>query len=397
LRYFIVILFTLLSLTGIAPVSAQPDSSNPVTDLNAFAFDLYGKVSDSSQNTIFSPYSLSSLLGILVAGSAGKTHEQLVNVLHLNADENLNNLNAELDKLNTMLISSGSNNAFAIGNALWADESFTYKNSFLNNMKSYHNINFFRVDFAHAPDQARDKINSWVGTATKGYIKKLFDNIPDTAKLVLTNAVYFKGLWTLPFEASGTESGAFTSGGGSKTQVPMMHQQDKFYYAENDMLQMLQMDYMKSTLAMVVLLSKPRHDLQEIRQALTNTLFLQLIQSSIPVQVNVSFPKFKVESTFNSLSQSLQALGLTDAFNANKANFSNITNDKLFISQVIQKAVIQVDEKGTVAAAATGMVMTATAIMPAKPVDFIADHPFLFIIFDKQSGVIVFMGQVTNP
>lgn len=398
-----IIFLLFLSFFTLSPASAQ--SNDTVTSLNAFAFDMYSKVSEPNTNAVFSPYSLSSLLGILVSGSAGKTHDQLVKVLHLDPSKNLNNLNAELDKINTALTAKAScakpadcsGDATVIANAIWADQNFTYKNTFLNSLQPYHGINFFRVDFAHEPNQAKDKINAWVDSNTKGYIKNLFDEIPNTTKLVLTNAIYFKGSWQLPFQTDNTQPHTFTADNGNRSQALMMHQQDNFLYAEDDMLQMLQLPYAHSSLAMAILLPKPKHNLQELLHKMNDKSFEQLSRSCYPVDVNVSLPKFKLDSRFDSLSQSLQSLGLTQAF-TNQANFSNITNDKLLISQVIQKAVIQVDEKGTVAAAATGLVMKATmALPPSKPINFMADHPFLFVIFDKQSGLIVFMGQVSNP
>nr|WP_019218262.1 serpin family protein [Legionella tunisiensis] len=157
---------------------------------------------------------------------------------------------------------------------------------------------------------------------------------------------------------------------------------------------MLQLPYLKSAIRMAVLLPKATHSVKEIQQALTQETFSQLLQNATNLKVLVSLPKFKLASTFNSLKQPLQQMGVIDAF-SDKASFSNITTSALAISDIIQKAVIEVDEQGTVAAAATAVVMFGAALQ--QPIQFNANHPFLFILYDTKSGIILFIGQVFNP
>lgn len=391
-KFFYTVFFTLF-LFGFN-AKADENSNNVVIGLNTFGFNLYKKI--ASENTIFSPYSLSSLLGILVTGSAGNTQSQLLHTLNLDKLKNIDALNNELDQINSGLIAQ--KHSFIIANALWADNNLSYKDAFLSAIQQLKSINFYRVNFAKSSKQAVIQINDWVSTKTKGYIKKLLDeNLPAATQLILTNAIYFKGSWELPFKAEDTNQQTFTLEKRNKIQVAMMHQSDYFDYAETDKMQMLQLNYAKSTLAMILLLPKPNYTLQQLQASFNPTIFSRLMQTSSHPQVIVSIPKFKIESTFESLNQPLQALGLTDAFSA-KANFSNMATSPLQISEVIQKAIIQVDEQGTVAAAASGIVMTVTARMDQnKPVYFIADHPFMFIIYDKQTNLIIFMGQVTHP
>lgn len=395
-----IIIISFISFCGISIAQSNDDV---ILGFNSFGFDLYSKINKNQENIIFSPYSLSSLLGILVTGSAGNTRSQLLHVLHIDAIKNFANLNAELDHINSSLITkksveqAGNDQAFSVANALWADNNLSYKPDFLKSMQEIKSIHFYQIDFAHASDRAVTQINDWVNTQTNGYITKLLENIDASTQLILTNAIYFKGLWQVPFDIGFTRQEPFNSGNGRLVQVPMMHQSHKFKYAENEFLQMLILDYSKSSLAMAVLLPKTSHNLSQIQHSFNAQLFLQLLKSSYYPEVIVSLPKFKIESTFDSLPESLQALGLTDAF-TEKANFSNMARTPLSISQVIQKAIIQVDEKGTVAAAATAVVMTMSAVLnEPKPVNFKADHPFIFIIFDKQSNLILFMGQVNKP
>ena len=392
----------LFSLTAVSNVNAKTNVSEVVDGMNAFAFDIYHKLSKPGQNAIFSPYSLSFLLEMLVSGSAGDTRVQLMHVLHLDRKTDLINLNTNLDQMNAALL---ANHDIAIGNALWADEKLTYKPAFLNGMEKISAVSFNRVNFAMAPAQAADKINAWVAMKTNGYIKKLFDAPFNAATmLVLTNAIYFKGLWALPFNASNTVQQTFTMANGSKIQVPMMHMTNNFNYADTDKLQMLQLNYSDSTLSIAIILPKEKHNLTEVQQSLDNDSFMKLIQFAALAKPKVilSLPKFKLASKFGAeLIASLQVLGMADAFNT-KSNFSNLiepTSMPLYVSAIIQKAIIEVDEKGTVAVAATGMTMFGRAAMinAPEPIRFTADHPFLFIIFDTKSGVILFIGQTDQP
>jgi serine protease inhibitor len=415
-KIIIVILFIFMQVSlSAASIPTDSDSASVVNGFNDFTFDLYHKVSQSDQNIIISPYSISSLLGILAVGSAENTRTQFVQIFHFDPNQNFNDVLNELDKINTSLKLSDSCNNWIhckfkqwmksirwnvdsqdlnVANALWADEKFSYKQSFLDNLQQNMSIHFYRVDFVHDSEKMVNVINTWVEDHTNNYIQNLLPpgSIGPETNLILTNAIYFKGLWQNPFKPEYTKPGKFTLKNGNKIDVPMMSQADEFLYTDNDMLQMLQLPY-KTTLVMAVLLPKPNHTLQEIQQALSTKKFMQLLQSGERRSVQVSLPKFKFWSTFDALKDNIQAMGLTDAFSP-KANFSNITDGPLFISTIIQKAMIQVDEKGTIAAAATGMMFGAVMMNNAV---FNANHPFLFIIFDGQSNLILFMGQVTHP
>lgn len=378
----------ILSLTGICSAHADPTQG-----LNDFAFNLYRQTQQSNdQNIVIAPYSLSSLLGLLINGAAGNTRAQLINLLHINIQD-LAALNAMTGKL-----TQGAND-FLIANALWGDKSLNYKKSFTDTLSASSSNQFYTVDFIKQPQAAVSTINDWVNKNTKGYIPQIIsDNVINSlTRLILTNAIYFKGLWQLPFKPALTQAKSFTLANGSNIQTSMMQQHDKLLYSENDLMQMLQLAYSKSTLAMLVLLPKTGHNLSEIEKGLNAGTFSQLTQSLVEQDVILSFPKFKLSSTFDNLSQTLQMLGLKDAFSPS-ANFSNLSDSKLAISDVIQKALIQVDEQGTVAAAATTILM-ATAVMmgPIQPIIFNANHPFLFVLYDTQSGLVLFMGQVVNP
>lgn len=379
---------------------------------NEFAFDLYRQLGTTDQNLILSPYSLSSLLVILANGASGNTQQQLNQALHFPAGNT--DHAAELAQIDTALMPDGDcqgwlsckfkhagkwfgfnqSSTFLIANSFWAEERLIYKTPFLAAMGQINH--FYRVNFNKAPEAARQRINNWVEEKTDQYIKELITPgmITRATQLILVNAIYFNGVWESPFKPEATEQKPFLLSDGNPLQTAMMGKLDNFFYSENDRLQMLQLPYLKSTIRMAVLLPKPTHSVKEIQQTVTQETFAQLLQNATNRKVLVSLPKFKLASTFKSLKQPLQQMGVIDAF-SDKADFSNITTSALAISDMIQKAVIEVDEKGTVAAAATAVVMFGTAVQ--QPMQFNANHPFLFILYDTQSGVILFIGQVFNP
>lgn len=383
-------------------------------ELNKFAFELYRQVGATEQNLVLSPYSLSSLLVILADGAAGNTQLQLNQALYFPAEDS-NNISA-LAEIDMQLMSDSDcqgwfrckfkhaakwldfrkSSTFLIANSLWADENFVYKKPFLTAMEQNHASYFYQVNFNKAPEAARQRINNWVEEKTDQYIKELITPgmITTATKLILVNAIYFNGLWESPFKPEATEQKPFLLSDGSSVQTAMMGKLDNFFYSENDSLQMLQLPYLKSSIRMAILLPKASHSIKDIQQTLTQETFSQLLQSAANPKVLVSLPKFKLASTFNSLEKALQQMGVTDAF-SDKANFSNITTSALAISKIIQKAVIEVDEKGTVAAAATAVILFGTAVQ--QPIQFNANHPFLFILYDTKSGIILFIGQVFNP
>jgi len=416
----VIICLTIIGSTAGQTIATTTANVNQIVNgLNTFAFELYYKISNSNQNIIISPYSVSSLLSFLVSGAAENTRTQLIHLLHFENSQNPKLINAVLNKLNHSLsitnqceswISCRFNKLskqlamqedtqnFSIANALWTDTKFAYRPAFLTSMQLNHAVDFYSLDFTNKPEKSRIKINDWIESNTNGYIQNFLPegSVTTATRLILTNAIYFKGLWTVPFKPEMTAPQAFILTDTQSVQVPMMHQQNKFSYAENADVQLLLLPYTHSTLAMAIVLPKVNHTLQEIEQKLNPSTLIQLLQTSRNQEVMVSLPRFKLESTFASLSNTIQSLGLTDAFN-DRANFSHITHATLFISTIIQKALIQVDEKGTVAAAATGIVMATAMANEPPPVEFNANHPFLFIIYDTQSNLILFMGQVINP
>ena len=215
-------------------------------------------------------------------------------------------------------------------------------------------------------------------------------------RLVLTNAIYFKGDWATQFKKDRTQDEPFTLLNGSTVQTPMMNQKARFGYAETDAIQVLEMPYVGEELTMVVLLPRKTDGIGELEKGLTTENLAQWLDKAHKREVIVAMPKFKMTSKF-SMADVLRTMGMMDAFTP-AADFSGMTGRRdLFISAVIHQAYVDVNEEGTEAAAATAVTMTLTAALPTQPPVFRADHPFLFLIRDKASGSILFLGRLMNP
>lgn len=392
----------LISIMSCITFAAQSMNSFSISDrLNQFAFDIYKNVHTSEVNLVFSPYSISSLLVFLTIGSADETRNQFSYLLHLDHDD-IPNISQHVNQLNTELFNNNKN-SFQIANAFWADKELTYKNSFLELTKKLDFIYFKTVDFKKHPEQARITINNFISDKTHNYIKDLLAKGTVSANdfLILTNAIYFKGVWKEAFDANLTFPHPFYLENNSKIDVPTMQKNGYFSYFENKDLQVLELSYSNSTLKMDILLPKQKGNFNEfITQFLNKDTFYN-IQKNIMKETHtiVLLPKFNIESSFDDLDRTIKQMGATDAFNISKANFSNLTNSKLIITKIIQKAVIQVDEKGTTAAAATAIVGIGSIGPSNKPQPklFQADHPFVFILFDSATKIILFIGHVGKP
>jgi serpin B len=253
------------------------------------------------------------------------------------------------------------------------------------------------LDFAADPESSRDTINNWISDQTEGRIKDLIPRgaLDKLTRLVLTNAIYFNAAWATPFEKSQTQDGPFHLQSGGQVTVPMMRQTKSFGYAEGQNYQAVELPYDGRELSMVILLPKSgQFDAFEgaLNAGQVNTILKNLKQR----QVVLSLPRFKIESEFN-LAATLAAMGMPAAFSS-EADFSGMDGGKnLFISDVIHKAFVTVDEAGTEAAAATAVVMGLTSVMPEQPVEVTVDRPFVFLIRDVQTGAILFVGRIVNP
>jgi serpin B len=285
-----------------------------------------------------------------------------------------------------------------VANALWGQKDYEFLKPFIRLVEKQYGGKLQPVDFVAAREKARQTINSWVEKQTNDKIKDLISPgvLDAMTRLVLTNAVYFKGNWASQFEEDRTRDEPFTLPTGDKVQTPMMNQKAEFGYAENDKLQVLEMPYVGEELSMVVLLPRKADGLGPVEKDLSADALTRWLAGTRRREVIVAIPKFKLTDKF-SLESVLTAMGMRDAF-SRSADFSGMTGGRdLFISAVIHQAYVDVNEEGTEAAAATGVVMRLTSALPDRIPVFRADHPFLFLIRDKTTGSILFLGRVMNP
>lgn len=362
----------------------------------AFAADLYGSLRAEPGNLFASPHSISTALAMTYAGAEGTTATEMATVLHYSLPED--RLHPAMNRLDLELESRASAGAFelSIANALFGRDSLGFEGEFLDVLAVNYGAAMSLLDFGDEP-MARAAINGWVSEQTNERIPKLI--APgilngDTA-LVLTNAVYFNADWAQPFEPESTWDAPFTKLDGTETTATMMHQDGTFAYAAGEGWAALSMPYQGGELEMTLVL--PDQDVfASVEQGFTADFATGVLAARQNFYVAVALPKFTFESEFE-LSRSLSELGMPTAFGGN-ADFSGITTEtSLAISQVIHKAFVAVDEKGTEAAAATAVVMTDAAA-PAEPeLRFEASRPFLFFIHDRPTGAVLFLGRLVEP
>ena len=379
---------------------------NVVTANNQFARDLYVLLASDPQsagrNIFFSPFSISSALAITYEGARGTTADEIRSVFHFPA--NIATMRQDFSFVNAGINSGDANYTLSTANALWAEENYPFLPDYISTAGHWYSANVTNLDFIGQPEVSRQTINSWIADRTNDKIQNLLPagSIDPMTRLVITNAVYFKGTWVKQFDANDTQDADFSVSPGTVVTVKMMQRTDEdavYPYAETADLQMLSMPYAHETgsgLSMIVLLPQ-NNSLAAAERALDPQNLSALEQSASSQRVMVYFPKFKLDAQYG-LSGTLAAMGMPTAFTSS-ADFSGMDGAKdLYISDVVHKAFVNVDEEGTEAAAATGVVMRAMAVAHEEPVPvFRADHPFLFLIQDNNTGTILFAGRMVNP
>jgi len=342
---------------------------------NDFAFKLYGHLSQTEGNLFFSPASIEAALAMTAEGAAEQTLKQFENLL----------------PQRSCFPNIGKSVTFENANAIWVDQMFPILGTFETAVTKKHSAEIRPANFVGQPNVERLKINSWVEQKTRNKIKDLLPDgsVNTMTRMILVNAIYFKGDWLHAFDPKKTSDAFFQTLENGEVQVPMMQlRETRFAYGENEFFQTLELPYEGEEVSMLLMLPKDNDDL--------NSFSTNQLPRMYKTDVNVFLPRFKVESTFD-LKQPLADLGLTDAFDETCADFSGITGTQdLFIGAAVHKAFVEVNEEGTEAAAATGISIGVTS-MPPPPKTFRADHPFTFLIRENTSGKILFMGRIVNP
>ncbi|KAF5908452.1 leukocyte elastase inhibitor-like isoform X2 [Clarias magur] len=372
---------------------------------NHFALQLFSKIKNDNKtgNVFYSPLSISSSLAMVFLGAAGNTATQMSETLH--HDKATDDIHDSFNKLMQQLNKSGAPYSLSLANRLYGDRSYKFVGKFLSETKKYYNAELEAVDFQSNAEAARGKINSWVEKQTKEKIKNLLAKgvVDSLTKLVLVNAIYFKGSWERQFKVDATTEAPFRINKKDTKPVQMMTQKAKFPLAFIPGLQfnVLELPYVGKELSMLIMLPVDIADdttgLEKIEQELTYENFMEWTRPEMMdlVEVQVSLPRFKLEETYD-MKNLLISMGMADAFDMAKADFSQMSPcDDLVLSKVVHKSFVDVNEEGTEAAAATAAIMMMRCAV--MTISFKADHPFLFFIQHKPTRSILFCGRYSSP
>lgn len=394
---FISILIVLLYSSAYADQKVELDTL--VKGNTTFAVDLYRKVSSTDGNIFFSPYSISTVLAMTYGGARGDTEEQMAKTMKFTLKQNrLHPAFAKLQK-RINLVQRKTKVKLLVANSLWPRFGYTLLDEYLYLTKTFYQYLITPLDYQSSPETARRTINQWVEDKTQEKIKELLkpSHVTVLTELILVNAIYFKGDWEKAFKESETKEAPFYLSDNQTGKTSFMKQKGDFRYGENNDLQILELPYQGRDLSMFVILPKERGKLVQIENKLSPENLNRWTKFVTSTEVTVFLPRYRIASSF-SLNKTLKSLGMVDAFNSAKADFSGITGGRnLFISQVIHKAFVDVNEKGTEAAAATAVIALRGMMKQTQPVVFKADHPFLFLIRENRSGSLLFFGRVNDP
>jgi len=367
--------------------------------LDAFAVDLYKVLARGDENLVLSPYSVAVALAMTRAGAVGETADQMDTVLHAALSKDIQ---AGFNAIDQALAKRPGKYPMgeqtlelelATANRLWGQKDFAFEAGFLDQLARSYGAGMQIVDYKSAPEPGRRAINDWVAARTRDRIKDLIPQgvIDASTRLVLTNAIYLKAAWILRF--GDAVPGTFHRADGSDVQAKLMSQSENVPYAAGPGYQAVRLRY-AGGLSMVVVVPDAGR-LGSFERGLDGAALRRIVTGLDPTQVILSMPRFSFRSTAQ-LKDALGQMGMPIAF-TDRANFSGMTKQEpLEIADVVHQAFIAVDENGTEAAAATGVVMRATSA-PLKPVELRIDRPFLFLIQDDETGAVLFMGRVADP
>lgn len=375
----------------------KPAAADAVARANAIAFKFYAAEAQKPGNVFFSPYSMYTAFAMAYEGAAGSTAREIASVFSFPAKTK--DLRADLDAIKKDLARASQDAEFVQANSFWAQKDFKFLPSYLKTLRSAYGADAMQTDFLGQTEAARRGINAWTENKTRGKIRELFPqgSLDQLTRLVLVNAVYFKGRWQAPFKKEMTSEADFTLDGGTKTRVHMMGAPGtrEAQYGETGELQALRLPYAGGGLSMLVLLPKEGRTLADLQRSFSPEKLEEIRKVLYNQKVKVFLPRFKFSSGYK-LNGALAGLGMPEAF-TDKADFSGMEKGKrLYIQTAFHKAFVEVSEEGTEAAAATGVAMGLKSMVMDFAV-FRADRPFMFFIEDPKSGLVLFMGRMENP
>lgn len=378
---------------GVSTESLEKINIGLVENNNRFAFKLFKKLikEDTGINVFISPFSISAVLTMTYNGASGQTGKDMAEALNF-GDLPQAKINEDFKQLISKIENSDKEIELAIANSIWTRKDFVVKKDFLDRNHEFFSAEINSIDF-DKPD-APKSINDWIENNTNGKIDRMIDAIDRDVIMYLINAIYFKGLWTSQFDEKKTETKDFYLPGGISVEVLMMNQKAEFFHKSLDDFSVLKLPYGKNQeFAMYIMLPENVENIDKVISSMDYERWQQIIEDLEKKEVNIWIPRFKTEYGIKNLNQALTDLGMGIAF-GQSADFSGICQD-IFISRVLHKAIIEVNEKGSEAAAATVVEMKLTAY--EKIPEFNANRPFFFAITDEKTDSILFMGKLQNP
>jgi serine protease inhibitor len=383
---------------GQAPAVSDHAGADGASSLNAFCLNLYSCLKTREGNLFFSPWSIASSLAPAYEGARGKTRTGMSRALGFPAKPE--DFSSSFSGLTRALSSLDHAQGLDLKDArsLWVDEGYGLRKAYLGEVKSSLGASLFKADFRHDPEGSRARINAWVKEATAGMIEELLEKgmVSSGTGLVIADGLYFSGLWRAPFDPKNTHGQIFHKDDGGEVSVPMMDMVGRFRTLTRPGVRMIELPYGEGGVSMVILLPEEVRGLRKLEEKLDPRVlgsFLDALASAREGEVALRLPRFNLSSSFE-LGKALSSMGMRQAF-APGADFSGMTGVRgLFISLLVHKARVEVDEKGTRASAATGVVMTKAVRVPTV---FSADHSFLFLIRERGTGAILFMGRLADP
>jgi serpin B len=393
------------------PAKIDADGKQIVDGLNRFGGEIYSKMMGAKGDIAISPASISTAFGLAYAGARGKTADDIATTLHYPTD--IADFHKSYGQLLGTMQLSAKGRTMAVNNAIWLQHELPVRDEYLALVDANYGAGLSRVDYVGDPEAARLKINGWVESKTNDKIKDLIrvGDITDQTRSVLVNTIYFKADWAEPFDKAATKIEPFKISSGKPVDMPLMHQRNSYNYAEKDGIQILSMGYRGGETDMVILLPKVGRLVAMEKKITVNGFapWLKAVRESYGSDTIVTLPKFKIEKRYDKVKETLKAMGMVQPFE-DDADFtamkpvnlaSNDPNDwNLKVSKVIHQVFVEVEEKGTEAAAATAILMdvvvTGSSRKPPPPKIFRADHPFLFLIRDRRTEAILFVGRYTG-
>lgn len=395
---------------AMVPAKLDADGKRIVDGLNRFSGEIYSRMNVEPGDVAISPASISTAFGLAYAAARGTTAEDIAATLHYPTD--ISDFHKSYGQLLGSMQLSAKGRTMAVNNAIWLQHRLPVREEYLALVNANYGAGLQRVDYVGDPEAARSAINGWVESETNNRIKDLLSPLDITkwTRSVLVNTIYFKADWAEPFDKAATKEGEFKLSSGKQIMLPLMNQRNSFGYAEKNGVQALSMGYRGGETEMVILLPKPGR-MSSLEKTIAKDGFapwLATLNESYGIDTIVTLPKFKIEKRYDSVADTLKAMGMVEPFEGD-ADFtamkpvnlaSNDPNDwNLKISKVIHQVFVEVEEKGTEAAAATAImqiVVVSARRNPPQPKTFRADHPFVFLIRDRRTAAILFVGRFTG-